>query len=389
MNWRHAVLGLSFVESFGTILLERAIYFFAAERLLYSEAQNLGLALGFGLTYTLGAARSHAFAARLGERRALVVLLLGLLVLHAVMAWVAGGWLLPVGFAAVGLLEGTKWPIVESYVGAGLGPEEQLRAVGRFNVSWASAVPLALAAAGPLIASGQPAALFALATLFNAVALGLLPLFPARVQHLGASHPSRPLGTALDRYRALLGSSRWSMLSSYTLLFLLAPLLPRVFRQLGCSVQEATLWASCLDAVRLCTFALLALLPSWRGRWVPLVLCAVGLPAGFAAILFGGSLGTVLAGELIFGVLAGTTYYAALYYALVVQNASVDAGGAHEGLIGIGLVLGPAVGLIGQALVSLGGTEPSGILVAVAPFVLICWLGALRSLTRVRASVRV
>src|SRR6478752_2949048 len=106
MNWRRAVLGLSFVESFGTILLERAIYFFSAERLAYSEAQNLGLALGFGITYTLGAARSHAFSAWLGERRALIALLAGLLVLHAVMAWAPGGWLLPSSFAAVGLLEG-------------------------------------------------------------------------------------------------------------------------------------------------------------------------------------------------------------------------------------------------------------------------------------------
>jgi MFS family permease len=379
---RRIVLVLSFLESFGTILLERAIYFFSKERLSYSETENLALALCFGATYTLGAARSHALARRLGERAALALTLCGLLVFHGLLALAPGGWALPLGFALVGLLEGAKWPIVESYVAAGLAPEAQQRAVGQFNVCWASAVPLALALAGPLIASGHPGALFVVATLLNLGSLLLLPLFPARVLHMEASHPSRPLGATLARYRGLLHASRWSMLSSYALMFLLAPLLPEVFRRLGCSVQRATLWASCLDAVRLVTFAYMAIVASWHGRRGPLLLSAVGLPLGFCAIVFGGSLSSVLLGELVFGVLAGVSYYAALYYALVVQNASVDAGGAHEGLIGLGLVAGPAVGLLGHALANVGAPSQLGLLAAAFPVVLACWFGALRSLTR-------
>lgn len=382
------VLLLSFLESFATILLERAIYFFSQARLGYSEPENLALALCFGATYTLGAARSHALAARLGERRALLGTITALLVLHGLLALVPGGRWLPVVFGLIGALEGAKWPIVESYVAAGLEPEAQRRAVGRFNVSWALAVPLALAVAGPLIASGYPAALFWLATVCNVLALGLLTRFPARVQHMAASHPSRPLGSALERYRALLHASRWAMLSSYALMFLLAPLLPEVFRRLGQGVERATLWAACLDAVRLGTFAALAWYPGWHGLRLPIVLSAIGVPIGFAAIAFGGSLGVVLLGELAFGVLAGFSYYAALYYALVVQNASVDAGGDHEGLIGIGLVVGPAIGLIGHGLTQLGGAQPLGIVAAALPFVLACWLGALRSIARwARASV--
>ncbi|HKO90110.1 MAG TPA: MFS transporter [Polyangiaceae bacterium] len=385
-GFRGIVLWLSFIESFGTILLERAIYFFAAERLGYSAAENLFLALGFGATYTLGAACSHGLSRRLGERAALGALLLGLLVLHGALALAPGGWLLPLGFGLVGLLEGAKWPIIESYVAAGLNPEQQQRAVGHFNVSWALAVPLAIASAGPLIASGYPAALFALATLANVLALALLRRLPARALHLSASHPSRPLGASLSRYRALLSFSRWSMLSSYTLLFLLAPLLPQVFRRLGCSVEQATLFASCLDAVRLVTFALLAVFPGWHGRLAPLFVSALGLPLGFGAIALGTSLPSVLAGEIIFGVLAGVSYYAALYYALLVQNASVDAGGSHEGLIGIGLVLGPAVGLLGQWLVELGTTYQFGMLAAALPFVLACWWGSLRACFRLPAT---
>jgi len=379
------VLWLSFIESLGTILIERAIYFFSHERLGYSEAQNLGLALVFGVTYTLGAALSHGAARRLGDRRALAATLLALFALHLLMVLAPAGVVLSLAFGAVGFFEGAKWPIVESYVGAGLSPHQQLGAVGRFNVSWALAVPIAIAASGPLIASGWPASLFALAALANLVALALLPRLPAAAPHLEPSHPSRQDEGKLARYRELLASSRWTMLSGYALMFLLAPLLPVVFQRLGRPVVEATFWASCMDAVRVCTFAALAALPGWHGRTGPLWLAALGLPLGFLAVIAGPTLAVVLAGEIVFGVLAGVTYYAALYYAMVVKNAAVDAGGGHEGLIGMGLAIGPAVGLLGGML-SRGGNNPLiGISVAASPLLIACWFGACRALVRVRA----
>jgi hypothetical protein len=40
----------------------------------------------------------------------------------------------------------------------------------------------------------------------------------------------------------------------------------------------------------------------------------------------------------------GLTYYAALYYALAVGHAEVDAGGNFEALIGLGYCVGPLLG---------------------------------------------
>ena len=70
---RRVVLGLSFVESFATILLERAVYFFSQQRLGYSETENLMLALLFGAAYTLGAARSHWLSQHLPFARLRVI----------------------------------------------------------------------------------------------------------------------------------------------------------------------------------------------------------------------------------------------------------------------------------------------------------------------------
>ena len=49
-----------------------------------------------------------------------------------------------------------------------------------------------------------------------------------------------------------------------------------------------------------------------------------------------------------------------LWLALVVKNASVDAGGVHEGLIGAGFAIGPTMGLIGHAPASPAGGYING-----------------------------
>ena len=46
----------------------------------------------------------------------------------------------------------------------------------------------------------------------------------------------------------------------------------------------------------------------------------------------------------------GIVYYAALYYAMAVGRAEVDAGGTHEALIGAGYTVGPSAGLLGTWL---------------------------------------
>ena len=71
------------------------------------------------------------------------------------------------------------------------------------------------------------------------------------------------------------------------------------------------------------------------------------------ALLAPGKLG-LMVGLLFFGVGMGLTYYAALYYALAVGHAAVDAGGTFEALIGLGHCVGPLLGLCGHAL---GGDE--------------------------------
>ena len=349
MTTLRRLLLISFIESFATILVERAVYFFCKYELAFSDRENLWVALAFGAVYVVGAMASHAVARRAGERRLLLWMLAAQAAVHALMTVRPSAGLIFAGAVMLGGLNGLKWPVIESYVSAGRPPADTARAIGRFNISWSFAVPLSLAAAGPII-DLWPNGIFLLAGLLNCASIILSAPLTPRPIHLAQDHPERPGLDELARCRRLLVSSRWTMLGSYSLMWVLAALMPEIFRTLGYAVSPATAMSSILDVCRACTFALLTVWAGWHGRAWPIALSMATLPAGFFLVLFGPGLGAVLAGEVLFGLAAGITYFAALYYAMVVKNASVQAGGGHEGLIGTGFALGPAAALAGAMI---------------------------------------
>jgi len=377
------LLAIAFCESFATMLIERGIYYFSHERLGFDDIENLALALGFGGAYVVGALSSHAAARRLSEKRVLLAMLVGQLACFVVLCLRHGAWAVAVLNGVIGYLAGTKWPIVESYVSAGETPAGQVRTVGRFNVAWAGAIPPCLLVAGPLIA-WRAEGLFLAGLALTTASLVLAWRLERRPVHLAADHPERPSAGAMARLRGLLASSRWSMLSAYSLLWILAALLPGIFADLAVPVTVATGLGGLLDVFRLIAFAGLQVWRGWHGRAWPLAGVIVGLPAGFFLAVSGATLPLVLVGELVFGLSAGMTYVGSLYYGTVVKNAAVEAGGAHEGLVGGGFALGPAAGLAGRKLApALGGTI-WGMAAGVGPVLATCSVGAIVSLVRMK-----
>lgn len=385
MTRLNRLLIFTFLESLATVLFERGVYFFTDERLGFSPATNLALALTFGAVYVGGALVSHGLSERVGEKRLLWAALATQLATVTAVTAMPGGAAVFAAAVVLGLCNGIKWPVVESYVGAGWSPREQAAAVGRFNVAWSSSVPLSLLITGPLVAWDPPAlapgtGIFVAAGLCSLIAACLLRPLDARPRHTPHDHPSRPSASVLLRWRSLLASSRWSMVASYSLLFVLAPLMPTILGGLGYGVVMAATLAAALDLARLASFVVLERWGGWHGRAGPVLAVVLLTPLSFTMILGGGDTATVLAGELLFGVAAGMTYYAALYYALVVKNASVDAGGIHEGLIGAGFFLGPLTGLASTQATTALGSAALGFALGVGPLVLLCSAGALWTL---------
>ncbi|MCE5327955.1 MAG: MFS transporter [Planctomycetaceae bacterium] len=385
------ILIVTLLESFAGILVQRGIFFYTKEHLSFGKVDNLWLALATGAPYVLGALASHPLSRRLGERRLLLLLLVGQILSLIPIVMLPKGQSLSIAIficgAVFSTLIGVKWPLVESYVGAGHEPSRQFRAVGVFNITWSGAVPLALGAAGLLIWAA-PWALFVAA--LAVFAINLIPTLglPAVPVHLPDDHPQRPDAATLTRYRSLLTASRALLVSSYCLMWILAAVLPDILiESLGISLLLAPALAALPDLMRLGMFILLTARTRWHGRVWPLVVAAAAMPVGFLAIMSSLGLMTVLAGEAVFGLAIGMVYYAALYYALASKNASVEAGGAHEALIGSGFIFGPTACLIGIYLSSGGSMSMlTGTVTGVGPLILATTALAVWPLLRLRRS---
>ena len=376
------LMAITFCESFATMLIERGIYFFAHERLRFDDIENLALALGFGGAYVLGALLSHAMARRLSEKGVLLLALVGQAAAFVVLCLWHGPYAVAIVNGVIGYLAGTKWPVVESYISAGRTPRDQVRAVGRFNLAWAGAIPPCMVVAGPLIA-WRPEGLFLAGLGLTVASFVLAVALRRRPVHLRADHPERPTPLQMRRLTGLLAASRWSMISCYASLWILAALLPGVFADLDIPVTVATALAGLLDVFRLVAFASLQVWHGWHSRVWPLAIVLVGLPVGFFMAISAAGLPLVLAGELVFGLSAGMTYVGSLYYGMVVKNAAVEAGGAHEGMIGAGFALGPCIGLVGRKLGPFLGGPVVGMAAGVGPLLALCSAGAVASLLKV------
>ncbi|MBI1338389.1 MAG: MFS transporter [Phycisphaera sp.] len=377
MSLRNRLLLVTFLESAATILLERGIYFFTEHILRFTNAMNLGLAVVFGFCYVLGALGSQRISDRTGTRRLVLAVMVINLVLLTVLCFVQSVAMIFVAMVFMGLLNGVKWPVIESYVSAGSSGKGTSDAVGYFNISWSLSVPIALAVVGPLIYWRQgtalgDAALFLMGIALSVPAFMLTWTFPRHATHLPPDHPQRPSPEKLARLRRLLSASRWLMFAVYSMLFVLAPLMPSVFKNLGVGINWGPAASGSLDVMRLMSFIMLRFWVGWHDRRWPLVVAMLGAPVGMVMTLLSGSLPVVLVGGVIFGLSAGMVYYAALYYAMVVSNASVDAGGAHEGVIGSGFFIGPLVGFAGNLIGAGVGDPMMGVVLGALPIVVVC-----------------
>ncbi len=377
------IILITFIESFVTAMVERGVSFYAEHELGFSQPQTLTLALLFGAAYVTGALSSHRAADFFGERRWLILLIVAHIVLHLGLAMDPSTPAVFIFNTLLGASSGSKWPVVESYVSAGQTPRKAAASVGHFNIAWSSSVVPAVALGGLLIESWSPS-LFLLPALLNLGVIALIMRLPARPVHLPSDHPLQPTDCQKVRIQSLLLCSRWLMFASFTLLFLLTPLLPYIFRRLGFTPGPATAMVSLIDLARFVTFVALQRYVGWHGRASLLIWTAVLMPIGFLLMLTSDHLPLILIGEAVFGAASGLTYYAALYYAMVMKNAAVEAGGAHEGMIGSGLVVGPAMGLGAIYLSSSAGDTSTTMLATVAPFLVICTAFALWALRGTR-----
>ncbi len=373
------ILAVVFFGSLGTGVVTNGIYFITEHGYRFTPRDNYLLGIVLGVTYiagSLGAGpilRCLAASERATARAAvgLIFMLLGLLCgipllfRGATSAWPL--WLLIVLYTP---LTGVLWPLMESYVSGGRRGHALRRAIGVFNYTWAGAIIPAYLLITPLLkgdetpgaaASGaplRPAVGIALLGVTHLLTIALLTKFtrePGR--HLALEHESHP-----PSWARLLATFRILLPTSYIVLTALLPFLPHAFDRLGVPTQWHMFLAATWLAARVGTFVVLERWHGWHGRWYPVVLGGVLLLLGFGVTVLApsvpepgaGALAATAAGLACFGIGMAIIYSGALYYAMEVGNAEVEAGGTHEALIGLGYTAGPLLGLVAV------GAEASG-----------------------------
>lgn len=356
-------MAFTFFNSVGGGVVTTGFSFLADAEYGFAPAQNYLLGLLQGVLYVvaaLAAGPSLNWATRrfpvVYTRRTLlaIMLLLGVL---CVLPWLTRGpgsggawalWLLIAGYSA---LTGVLWPITESYMSGGRSGAGLRSATGVFNVVWSSALVVAFWIMGPLKQHHSLELVLGVGVLHLACA-GLLVTFdPNPTSHIHEHHAAVP-----DTYPRFLGVFRMQLVTSYMVFSALTPFLPVACKSLQLAEHLHTPVASTWLAARVTAFVLMQRWHGWHGRWATALVGAVLLITGFAAAVLSPAIGkaagpsaglvSLVGGLAAFGLGMGAIYFAALYYAMAVGNAQVDAGGKHEAMIGLGYGGGPVFGLL-------------------------------------------
>ncbi len=351
------VLALTWLGSLGTGAVTNGLFFVTHELLSFSEARNLLLALVMGASYTLGAWRAAPLVRALARRSARVTIkrvLVGVnvaLALVSVMPYLVGGaaWAFWVMAAVYLPLTGILWPVIEAYLSGGRTGADLRRATGAFNIAWSSAVLAAFWAMAPLLEHNPLAVVAGMALVHVACVIIALALPPEPSGHIEGEHePAPPV------YSRLLAVFRVLLTLSYVLVNALEPLLPTRLTALGVSAGLKAPLASVWAAARVAVFGLCMSWHGWHGRWRTVIWTAGAMLTGFTLAVSAGSVAVMIVGLALFGLGVGGVYLAAIYYAMAVGRAEVDAGGRHETVIGLGYTVGPLPALAAHAALGVG-----------------------------------
>jgi len=115
------------MEDTAGALVTGGIFYYTKQVLDYPGAWNLALAMTFGLAYVAGASVSGRVSRRLPEKWILIAALATQATIYSAMFALPHGMMLAAGMALAGAILGIKWPVIESYISAGLTQREASR----------------------------------------------------------------------------------------------------------------------------------------------------------------------------------------------------------------------------------------------------------------------
>lgn len=396
----------TFLCSTGTGLVTNGIFYLTDSAYGFGRMENLLLMFAMGLTYIAGAKGAGKVVGVL--RRALpglstrgflacLMVAMGALVLLPAVAkggrmpdgTVRGSWVVWTVVLVYSPMTGVLWPMVESFLSGGRSGSSLRSAIGMWNAVWSGAIVVAYI--GLALVKSNPALAF---LSLSAVHLGcavFVVTFPREpAPHLAEHHEPHP-----PVYEELLVVSRVLLPLSYFVLSAINPILPALMGKIGVPDVWKPVMGTAWLAPRVLTFLVMGRWHGWHGTWgSPLTGAAFMLGGGAMAVLspLAGSgttpISLMVAGLALLGVGLAVIYSGAIYYAMEVGKAEVDAGGTHEALIGVGYTIGPGIGLGAGGLIAAGALPATSfevsVVLAVSVVALAVTAYAVRSAHRLR-----
>jgi hypothetical protein len=349
------------LTSVGVNLLQVGIFFYTAHVFNWGLRENLLLATGAGVAYTLGALLAGPIFGVLGRRRGLI----GMWTLMAGLALVAFAVsdvrIIIAAIVAHTLVNGMNWPALESLISSGVGAKVLSRRLATYNLVWSGSGALTVAGTGSII-HYAPSAYFVVVAGVHLLAVGLMLGFYRSTAPSGGEAHVRPEPELVRARTLALWLSRIAMPAAFMINYALMAMMPSLPVMQELEPAQQTLAGSTWLAARWAAFLMLGWSVWWHTR--PRALLAAGglmlvaflgvavPPSALLGItgIFSLDLLSMQLWQVALGLAIGTIYTASLYFGMVLSEGSTEHGGYHEALIGLGSVLGPGSAFIAQAI---------------------------------------
>ncbi len=339
------------VNSASSTLFFLAIFFWAHARLGFGADGNLLLGSVQGLVYIFASIIGGRLAERFGYDRIFCgSMLLAVLALTLLLLSPTG----PMTFVVMGLytaaISGT-WPALEASIVKVVARYSAAQRVALYNVVWALAGTAGLFVSGALFLWNRNSVIFlplfghALQLVFIAMrkrSLDIAAPADPLVLSGGSGHISPVVRSPRFVHVAWLGN-----MLSYLAVSGVSALAPSIGERLGLA-PHLCIWLICsMFCSRGLSFILFGMWEGWHYRWSLLIGSILFVPVGLSIIFFSQAIPLVIVIFVILGMLMGLIYSSSLYYSLDIGENKGENGGFHEAVLGIGLFLGPLVGVFG------------------------------------------
>jgi hypothetical protein len=254
--------------------------------------------------------------------------------------------------------------MLESLIASGVDAHTISRRVGVYNLVWSATNVFTLAISGTIITYWS-AGLFIVPALVHLLSALLIATNPG-IDRGNASSPqgfghAEPEPELLAQRTQALWLSRIALPATYVVVNSLSAMFPVLAALRPLSTVERTVVSSIWMAARWFVFAGLLASTWWHTRPRLVLIATIIMLVAFLGVTIRPSdipgfkdagqafdLASMIAWQIVLGVVMGIIYSGSLYFGMVLSEGSTEHGGYHEALIGLGSVIGPASAALTQ-----------------------------------------